>query len=184
MSGQRLGIKSAKGTSTSGFITKSNVNVKNKKQIHRYLHESDMEQSEEEDDNNRILTFQQQKKINNRTLNLKDILNIKKEQINQTSNSNTKAKVVHKYVNKMQDYIEDNYIELGDKKQEVLDNYKIQLVTYFGKEGNQKEQNIPFSHDLLNYKKQLGLLVGEATKKSLNVKESNIGQKTKHPLEY
>lgn len=160
MSGGRLGIKSAKGTGTSGFITKSNVIVRNRKKTHRYLHESDMEDSDEENEGKPITSINSKDKNNEKVNNIGDILALKKEQLkrNTKQQSNLVSKTVHRYVNKLQDYIEDNYIELGEEKQLVLDKYRMKLISYFDEASKPQENAIPLKHDLLDYKKQLRLL--------------------------
>lgn len=161
MSGGRLGIKSAKGTGTSGFITKTNVTFRNRRKTHRYLHESDMEDSEEEGAGKPIAADISKNKNNERVNNINDILTLKKEQLkrNTKQKSSLVSKCVHRYVNKLQDYIEDNYIELGDEKQLVLDKYKMKLISYFDEAAKPQENPIPLKHDLLDYKQQLHLLV-------------------------
>ena len=197
MSGNRLGIKSAKGTGTSGFITKSNVNIRSKKKTHRYLHESDMEDSEEEEEkkkeerrNSLILERKNSNDSTKRINNIADILNLKKEQIkkDKLNKTHSHSKIVYKYVNKLQDFIEDNYIDLGDQLQLVLDKYKEKLLLYFENDLNnpQKENKISISHELLNYKKQLKLLLENNQNVNLNIiNDNNSGYNGNKPqLEY
>lgn len=139
MSGNRIGIKSAKGTSTSGYVTRSKVNKTLNKQ-HRYLHESDMEYSDEENNNKR-------------TIDIDTLLKSKKIKLTNVNNNNV---FINRYFNNFIDYIEDNNIKLDDHKDAVLKMYKQKLLDYYNTEKTSKE--LPHTHALLNYKRQLQIM--------------------------
>lgn len=149
MSGNRIGIKSAKGTSTSGYVTRSKVNMTLNKQ-HRYLHESDMEYSDEETSNKR-------------PIDVDTLFKSKKIKLTNTNNQNV---FINRYFNNFIDYIEDNNIKLDDHKDDLLQMYKQKLLDYYSTEKIKKE--LPHTHDLLNYKRQLQLLSNK-----LNVNKGN-----------
>lgn len=139
MSGNRIGIKSAKGTSTSGYVTRSKVNKTLNKQ-HRYLHESDMEYSDEETNNKR-------------SINIETLFKGKKIKLTNRNNQNV---FINRYFNNFIDYIEDNNIKLDAYKDDLLQMYKQKLLDYYKTEKISKE--LPHTHDLLNYQRQLQLL--------------------------
>lgn len=140
MSGNRIGIKSAKGTSTSGYVTKSKVNKTLNKQ-HRYLHDSDMEYSDEEQNKNK------------RQIDINELFKNKKIKLNNEKNPNV---LINKYLNNFIDYIEDNNIKLNDHKDDILHLYKQKLLDYYKSEKTNTE--LPRAHDLLNYERQVKLL--------------------------
>jgi hypothetical protein len=158
MSGNRIGLKSAKGTSTSGFVSRSRVNRATNKQ-HRYLHESDMEDSDEEVASN--------KDNNKRQIDVQELINNKKLK---TNIQNKHRILINKYYNKFLDFIEDNDIDLVDQKDYILKSYKQKLIAHY----KEDEKELPLNHDLCNYKRQLTLLSS-----NLNI---NIGNKSR--LEY
>ncbi|KAL6933331.1 uncharacterized protein HGUI_01026 [Hanseniaspora guilliermondii] len=140
MSGNRIGIKSAKGTSTSGYVTKSKVN-KNLNKQHRYLHDSDMEYSDEEQNKNK------------RQIDINELVKNKKIKLNNEKNPNV---LINKYFNNFIDYIEDNNIKFNDHKDDILHLYKQKLLDYYKSEKTNTE--LPRAHDLLNYERQVKLL--------------------------
>lgn len=138
----KVGLKSAKGTSTSGFVTRSRVNKQVNKQ-HRYLHESDMEDSDEE-----VTT----PKVTKRQVDVQQLLNNnKKIKLNQ----NNHKVLINKYYNMFLDFIEDNDINLEDQRDHVLQTYRQKLTQHYEKSDGKE---LPLNHELCNYKRQVTLL--------------------------